>query len=102
MPFREYLGFVVGRDGKHQLRSNADEENIVELTSQKNLFHTSSLRRAVPFAMAKLIFTFAKAQTDAFRDFLQQRGLVATVLPANVLHFVGNLLSFSACLQGVE
>lgn len=52
--------------------------------------------------MAELAFTFPKAQTNAFRDFLQQRRLIATVLPADVENFVGHFVCFLACLRWVE
>lgn len=74
----------------------------MKLTSQQNLFHAPSLRRAVPFAMAKLILALSKAQADAFGDLLQQRRLVPTVLLAYVENFVGNLLRLLARLHRVE
>lgn len=73
-----------------------------DLTSQQNLFHASPLRRAVPFAMAKLVLALTKAQADAFGDLLQQRRLVATVLPADVEDFVGNLLCLPARLHWIQ
>jgi hypothetical protein len=72
------------------------------LTFEQNLFHTSSLRRTVPFAMTKLILAFTKAQRDAIRDFLQQRRLVAAILLAYLEDFVGQLLLLLADLHRIE
>lgn len=82
----------------HQLQV---AQEYLELTSQQNLLHAAPLRRAVPLAMTKLILAFAKAETDAFRDLLQQRRLVATVLPTYVEDLVGDLLCLLACLHWV-
>lgn len=73
-----------------------------KLTFQQNLFHASPLRCAIPFSMLKLLFALAKAQADALRDLLQQRCLVAAILPADIENLVGDFLCFPACLHRVK
>lgn len=52
--------------------------------------------------MTKLILALAKSETDALSYLLQQRGLVAAILPTDVEDFVRDFLCFLACLHWIE
>lgn len=92
----KYKELCLTRGQRERERTEADQ-----LTFQQYFFHASSLWSAVPFAITKLIFTFTKAQCDAFCDFFQKRRFVATILAANLRNFVWHSLSFLAHLHWI-